>query len=309
MRYTTFPSTGWQVPVIGMGCWGLGGQWGQTDVAVAVATLEHALAAGITLFDTADAYGTELGTSESLLGRTLLGRRHQVLIATKAGAWGVRQGARVAITHPCHVALCCDASLHRLRTDYIDLYQCHLGDCGDPELWLEAFARLQRQGKIRAFGISTDRLDVAQAFHRQGGCAAVQLDCSLVNRGACSGLLPWCAAQRIATLIRGPLAQGLLTGKFTPASTFTDQVRQGWNSGAGRAAFLERLALVERLRAIAAGRLLTAFALRALLADPAVTTLIPGARSPAQLDDQLAALDLPWSAADDQALAALAGGG
>lgn len=307
MRMVTYPSTGWQVSAIGMGCWGLGGQWGPVDLAEATATLERAHAAGITFFDTADAYGVEMGASEEMLGRFLAGRRQGVIIATKLGYWGIRQGARLPITHPSHLAVFCDASLHRLRTDCIDLYQCHIADCANPEVFLEGFARLQERGKIRAYGISTDDPQVAQAFHRQGRCAAVQLDCSLLNPAARRGLLPWCAAQGIATIIRGPLAQGLLTGKYRADSTFTDQVRQGWNGGAGRAEFLRRLALVDRLKQVAGDRPLAAFALRALIEDPAVSTVIPGARTPAQVEDHLQALAIPWLPGDRAAIDAIVG--
>ncbi len=302
MRYVDFPSTGWSVSVLSLGCWALGGQWGQLDRSTIEATLDRAVDAGINLFDTADGYG--LGASEEAIGRFFAGRRHQFLISTKAGYWAMRQGHRLAYTSPLHVQLCCDASLHRLRTDYIDLYHCHLA-CPTPaetEVFLTAFAGLKAAGKIRAFAISTDDPGSARTFNRDGQCAAVQLDYSMVNRAAEKNLLPWCAKNRIGTLIRGPLAQGLLTGKFTAQTVFTDQVRESWNTGEGRTRFLARLAGVEKLRQLAAGRPLAAYALRALLEQPGVTTLIPGAKSPAQLNDQLAALDLEWTAADTAAM-------
>ena len=285
-----------------MGCWALGGQWGQLDRATIEATLGCAVDAGINLFDTADGYG--LGASEEALGRFFAGRRHQFLISTKVGYWAMRQGHRLAYTSPLHVQLCCEASLHRLRTDYIDLYHCHLAlpTQAETEVFLTAFAELKAAGKIRAFAISTDDPDAARAFNCDGQCAAVQLDYNLVNREAEKNLLPWCADHKIGTLIRTPLAQGLLTGKFTAQTVFTDQVRESWNTGEGHKRFLARLAEVEKIRTLAAGRPLAAYALRALLEQSGVTTLIPGAKSPAQLDDQLAALDLEWTAADTDAL-------
>lgn len=299
MIYRTLPSTGWSVSALGMGCWALGGQWGQLDQSVVEATLGHALDVGINLFDTADAYGT--GASEEALGRFMVGHRQQVYLSTKVGAWAKRQGHPLHYTHPLIVKLCCDASLHRLRTDYIDLYHCHIGQPtpAEVEVLLTAFEELKQAGKIRAFAVSTDDPEVARAFHRDGQCAAVQLDYSLLNREAEKNLLPWCLEQRIGTLIRGPLAQGLLTGKFNTETTFTDQVRESWNAGEGRVQFLSRLSEVERVRILAAGRQLTAYALRALLEQPGVTALIPGAKSPAQLDQQLAALAIDWTDADN----------
>lgn len=296
------PSTGWSVSALSLGCWALGGQWGPIDRATIEVTLGRAVDAGINLFDTADGYG--VGASEEALGRFLAGKRHRFFISTKAGYWAMRQGHRLAYTHPLHVKLCCDASLHRLRTDYIDLYHCHIEQAtpAETEVFLTAFADLLAAGKIRAFAVSTNQPDVARGFHRDGRCAAIQFDYSLLHRTAERELLPWCAANNLGTIIRGPIAQGILTGKFTPETIFSDQVRESWNSGAGRERFLLRLREVENWRRLAAGRPLVAYALRALLEQPGVTTLIPGAKSPAQLDAQLAALDLPWTATDTAAL-------
>jgi len=304
MNYKTFPSTGWQVSSIGMGCWGLGGQWGRVDQADAFATLERALEGGVNFFDTADAYGLVMGSSEDLLGRFLLGRRHQVFIATKLGYWGRRLGAPMPITHPAHLAVFCDASLHRLRSDYIDLYLCHVDDCPNPEVWLEGFADLKKRGKIRAYGISTDQLNVAQAFQHAGDCAAVQFDYSLLNLSPRQGLLPFCRDSKIASIVRGPLAQGLLTGKFSADTIFTDQVRKPWNEGEGRSRYLERLGKVEALRETAGDRPLTAYALRALMEDPDVSVVIPGAKSTTQVEDHLAALTLRWGTEDGEAVRA-----
>lgn len=305
MLLKTFPSTGCQVSSIGMGCWGLGGQWGRVDLAEAFATLERAMEGGVNFFDTADAYGLVMGASEDLLGRFLLGRRHQVFLATKLGYWGRRLGAPMSITHPAHLAVFCDASLHRLRTDYIDLYLCHVDDCPNPEIWLEGFSELKKHGKIRAYGISTDQLAVARAFQRDGNCAAVQFDYSLLNPSPRQGMLPFCRDSKIASIVRGPLAQGLLTGKFDAETVFTDQVRAPWNEGEGRARFLERIGKVDALREIAGDRPLTAFALRALMEDPDVNVVIPGAKSAAQVEDHMAALTMWWGKEDGEAVRAL----
>jgi aryl-alcohol dehydrogenase-like predicted oxidoreductase len=116
MIYRAFGTTGWHVSVIGFGAWGLGGQYGAVEEETALGTVRAAQEAGINFFDTADAYGQPPGRSERLLGRALRGRRDRVYIATKVGNWARRAGHPLPFTHPLHVTLCCDASLHRLGT-------------------------------------------------------------------------------------------------------------------------------------------------------------------------------------------------
>ena len=211
----------------------------------------------------------------------------------------LRRGGRIRrspTTSPEHVYLCCDASLHRLQSDHIDLYQCHIGDLADPIVFLEAFERLVERGKIRAYGISTNSLAVAQAFNRDGKCAAVQLNYSIANPSAASDLLPWCQQNDIGTLIRGPLAQGVLAGKFTAESRFDDSVRRGWNEGSAHAQFLKRLDQVDRLRFLERpGRTLAQAALQWVLANPGVTCAIPGAKNLAQIRANAGAADAALS--------------
>jgi aryl-alcohol dehydrogenase-like predicted oxidoreductase len=228
-----------------------------------------------------------------LVGKAVRDRRDGVYIATKVGNFARHAGSPLAYDTPQHVYLCCDASLGRLKVDTIDLYQCQIGDLADPSVFLEAFARLTERGKIRAYGISTDSLRIAQAFNRDGGCAAIQLDYSLINRRAAGGLLPWCAENTLGTLIRGPLARGVLAGEFTPASRFDDPARGGWNQGAGRARFRDELARVERWKPLARpGRSLAQIALAWVLATPGVTCAIPGATTAGQMQSNAAAADL-----------------
>ena len=282
VEYRRLGKTGWQVSAISMGCWGIGGHWGPVEEAEAIRTIHAALDLGINFFDTADAYGS--GVSEELVGKALRERRADVYIATKVGNFGRRQDAALSYTSPLHIELCCDASLGRMKLDTIDLYQCHIGSLEDPSIFLEAFEGLVERGKIRAYGISTDSLAVAQAFNRAGTCATVQLNYSLLNRAAEAELLPWCAANDIGTLLRGPIAQGVLAGKFTPDAHFDDIVRVGWNEGQGREQFLRRLEQVEQIRFLERpDRTLAQAALQWTLTNPAVTCAIPGAKDVAQI--------------------------
>ena len=283
MLTRTLGKTGWSVSVIGFGAWGIGGQWGHVGHSSAIETIQAAYGTGVNFFDTADAYGDPPGLSEERVSEALRQVRDKVYIATKVGNFARRSGHALSYASPLHIELCCDASLHRLRTDVIDLYQCHIGDLKAPDVFLEAFNTLLTKGKIRAFGISTNSLEVVQAFNRDGKCAAVQLDYSFLNRAAEKDLLPYCQAHNIGTIIRGPLAQGLASGKFTPETIFTDSVRQSWNEGAGREKFLQRLQLVEQLRFLEQpDRTLAQAALQFVISHPSVTTAIPGAKGPRQ---------------------------
>ena len=307
MEYRRLGKTGWQVSTISMGCWGIGGQWGPVEEAEAIRTIHAALDLGVNLLDTADAYGQ--GVSEELVGKALKGRRDGVYVATKVGNFARRAGAPLSYETPHHVYLCCDASLGRMKIDAIDLYQCHIGDLADPAIFLEAFERLVEQGKIRAYAISTNSLPVAQAFNREGGCAAVQLNYSLLNRSAAEDLLPWCAANDIGTLIRGPIAQGVLAGKFRPDTHFEDSVRVGWNEGAAHEQFLRRLEQVEQIRFLErADRTLVQAALQWVLANPAVTCAIPGAKNVAQMTGNAGATDGALTAEELARLEAITAG-
>ena len=284
MLYRTLGRTGWQVSVIGLGTWGIGGQWGEVAADAAIGTVKAAHDAGVTFFDTADIYGEpQQGRSEELLGEALRPVRDRVFIATKVGNWGSRFGQAVPMTHPTHVELCCDASLHRLRTDYIDLYQCHMRFPPDVDVFLDAFDRLVKRGKIRAGGISTDSLEVVEQFNPRGTCAAVQLDYNILDRSAEVDLLPYCQRNGIGVIARRPLATGLATGKFTASSRFEDSIRHGWNSGDERGAYLRRLETVDKLRFLERpGRPLTLAALQFVISHPAITVAIPGAKTAEQ---------------------------
>jgi aryl-alcohol dehydrogenase-like predicted oxidoreductase len=297
VQYRRLGKTGWNVSTISLGCWGIGGQWGPVAEDEAIRVMHEAIELGVNLFDTADAYGPM--TSENLVGRALQGRRDKVYVATKVGNFGRRQGSPFAYDIPEHIYQCCDASLHRMQTDHIDLYQCHIGDLVDPSVFLEAFERLVEQGKVRAYGVSTNSLAVAQAFNRDGKCSAIQLNFSIVNPGAAADLLPWCAANDVGTLIRGPIAQGVLAGKFTAETRFDDSVRKGWNEGPAREQFLKRLAIVDRIEFLERpGRTMAQSALQWVLTNSAVTCAIPGAKSVEQIRANAGAADGTLSQAE-----------
>ncbi len=280
-----------------MGCWAFGGKWGQLDSLQATATVHAALDSGINLFDTSDSYGPR--RSEDFLGKALVGQRHHVFIATKVGSIGGQDSEPLSFATPEHIYLCCDASLHRLRTDYIDFYQCHSRRHANRDVIIEAFERLQERGKIRSYGVSSFFTDDVQTFDKHGRCKVVQVPYSVVERDHEDDVLAMCAERNIGTLIRGPLAQGVLSGKFSRDSKFDDETRMNWNAGEGRGDFLRMVESAEMLRPlVSASRSMAQISLAFALANPAVSCVIPGAKTPEQARANAAASDVDLTEAE-----------
>lgn len=307
MLYREFGKTGWQVSAIGMGTWNIGNQWGEIDDVTAWATVHSAFEHGMNLFDTAESYGIPNGLSEERLGAALAGVRHQVYVVSKVGHWGKRTGQGVPKTTVDMIRLCVHASLHRLRTDWLDVVLCHEGDIEDPSVYLEGFEVLKQRGRIRAYGISTNSLEVLKRFNVNGSCSVLQVDYSLLNRAPESDLLPYCQEHGIAVMVRGPLARGLLSGKYNIDSVFTDTVRARWNKGEGaRAEFEEKIAQVEQLKKkLKPGDEMVTAALRFVISHPVAPVAIPGAKLPGQAAMNAAAGERTLTADEIDELVAL----
>jgi aryl-alcohol dehydrogenase-like predicted oxidoreductase len=189
-----------------------------------------------------------------------------------------------------------ESNLRRLQTDYIDLMQSHI-DEREPtmEVFLEGFQTLQEQGKIRAYGVSTSDFDYLKHFNHDGRCSTLQIDYSLLNRTPEAEIFPYCQAHHIGVIVRGALAMGILTGKFTADTQFAaGDFRQNWQTDpTQRAVFRDDLENVERLRSLADGRTLAQLAVQFVLSHPAVSTVIPGARNPEQARANAAAASSP----------------
>jgi aryl-alcohol dehydrogenase-like predicted oxidoreductase len=291
MLYRDFGALGWPVSAVGLGAWNIGNQWGELDDATAWATVRTAIEHGVNLVDTAESYGIPNGMSELRLGVALAGLRQRVFLVTKVGNWGKRTGQGVPKTTVDMIRLCAFACLGRLRTDWLDVVLCHEGNVEDPTIYLEGFEDLKAAGHIRAYGISTNSLDVLKRFNVNGTCSVVQVDYSLLNRIPEAEFLPYCQQHGIAVMVRGPLAKGLLAGRYTRESTFDDSVRANWNPGGDRRdEFETKIAQVERIKeALPAGADMVETALRFVLAHDAVSTIIPGAKSPQQAAQNAAA--------------------
>jgi len=293
-----------EVTKIGIGLWAAGGSsWGSTDDRESLDAIDAALDAGVTFFDTADVYGS--GHSEDLLGQAMRGRRDRFVVATKIGWQGFdsdrNQSAYDSVDK---LVAGVETNLRRLQTDYVDVIQSHI-DFREPtlEVFLAGFQKLQRDGKVRAYGVSTSDLEYLKAFNADGGCATLQTDYSILNRTAENEIFPYCQQHDIGVIVRGPLAMGILTGKFGPDTRFAEgDFRQRWHDNPDEyQVFLDDLERVGRLSPLADGRTLAQLALQFVMAHPAVTVAIPGAKTPRQLADNVGAALLPALAPDELA--------
>ncbi|WP_017749422.1 aldo/keto reductase [Scytonema hofmannii] len=284
MLYREFGQTGWKVSAIGLGTWNIGNQWGEIDDATAFATVRSAIDNGVNLFDCAESYGIPQGLSEQRLGVALTGIRHKVHLVSKIGHWGNRTHQHIPKDSVDNIRLCAHASLYRLRTDWIDALLCHEGDIEDPTIYLEAFEVLKQQGHIRVYGISTNNFEALKRFNANNTCRVVELEYSLLNRDAESQILPYCQEHGIAVLVRGPLAKGLLSGKYSNDTVFTDSVRAKWYKKESKQLKIQNhIATVENLKkTLTPGEEMVTAALGFVISHPVQPVAIPGAKSPEQ---------------------------
>ena len=272
---------------IGLGTWAIGGwMWGGTSEAESIATIRAAVDRGITLIDTAPAYG--FGRSEELVGKALAegGLRDGVQIATKVGLnW--RDGSVYRDSRPVRIRTEIEDSLRRLRTDVIDLYQVHWPDLETP---LAETARtledLRRAGKIRAIGVSNYSPAQLDTFRAIAKLDAVQSPYNLFEREIDADVLPYARHTRLTVLSYGALCRGLLSGRMTATTTFEGDDLRKVDPKFQSPRFQQYLAAVEELRRMARerfGKSVLALALRWVL-DQGPTIALWGARRPEQLE-------------------------
>jgi aryl-alcohol dehydrogenase-like predicted oxidoreductase len=297
VEYRLLGSTGVRVSPLCLGAM-MFGPVGNPDEAECIRMVHRSLDAGINFIDTANVYSS--GASEEIVGKALVGRRAEVVLATKVhGRMGPGPNDRGNSRR--HILQAVEESLRRLRTDWIDLYQLHRPDPDTPiEETLLAMDHLVSQGKVRYVGTSTFpawQITQAALTARHLGFAPVateQPPYSLLRRGVEREVLPACRALGIAVLPWGPLHGGELTGKYRPGAPPPAGSRRDRRAAAAEdAAFQARLALVDELRPVAeaAGLSLSQFSLAWLLAQDGVTSPIIGPRTPDQLEDNLGAMD------------------
>lgn len=296
----TLGRSGISVPALGMGCWAIGGPfwrngqpvgWGQVDDAESFRAIRRALDLGVTFFDTASVYGC--GHSERILGQALAGRRAEVVLATKFGQVFVEETRQATgyDTSPDAVRASCEASLRRLNTDYIDLFQLHVKDVplDHARVVRDLLEELVAAGKIRFYGWSTDEPESARLFAEGPHCTAIQQRFNLFEGDA--ETLRVCEEHNLASIVRSPLAMGLLTGKFTVESTLPpDDVRSRRFDMQGQTA--RELEQLHALREILTreGRTLAQAAIGWLWARSPQTIPIPGFKTARQVEENAASL-------------------
>ena len=292
---------------MGFGSWAIGGPfatwtgepagWGPVDDDESVAAIQASFDGGITLFDTANVYGT--GHSERVLARALAGHRDEVLLATKWGNTMVEEtkvldGSDGSVAN---MQRSLEGSLDRLGTDYVDLFQFHLNDYDGPDIaeLQGALEELVIAGKIRAYGWSTDHPDRAQRWLGGSGFKAVQAEINVLQDNP--AMWETVEANRLACLIRGPLAMGLLTGKYTADTMIgRDDVRGAspewlrfFVDGAPSPEYLSRLDAIREVLT-SDGRSLVQGAIAWLWGRSRNAIPIPGVRTVAQAKENAAAM-------------------
>jgi aryl-alcohol dehydrogenase-like predicted oxidoreductase len=291
-----------EVSVVGLGCNNFGGR---IDEPRARAVVDAALDAGVTLLDTADVYG-DRGGSETILGRALRGRRDRVVLATKFGhAMDDREEPRGSRRY---IRRAVEASLRRLQTDWIDLYQYHRPDGITPvEETLGALDELVREGIVRHAGSSNfdaaliEQAERVAAEHGWARFVSAQNEYSLLQREAEREILPTCERLGIGLLPYFPLASGLLTGKYRRGEPPPEGTRLAARPGRLTDDAFDRVEALERA-ARSRGRTLLELAVGALLARPPVASVIAGATTPEQVRANVDAAEWEPSADDLAAL-------
>jgi aryl-alcohol dehydrogenase-like predicted oxidoreductase len=294
MHYRILGRTGLRISVIGVGTWQFGGEWGKDFTAAEVGAIFAAAAdVGINFIDTAECYGDHL--SERFIGAALAGERERWVIATKFGHHFHERFKREDSFRPADVVRQLDDSLKALRTDYIDLLQCH--SAKDEQfraegLW-ETLLAQKAKGKVRHLGISispntniyqTDRASLV-------GAGSIQVIYNRLQRESEEKVFPSCRKQNLGVLARVPLASGFLSGKYKPGATFAaTDVREVWmkEDRDAKLAEVQRIAATEGPADVPMARWALAWCLR----HPAVTAVIPGCKSPDQVRDNAAAAEL-----------------
>jgi len=287
MEHVSIPEIPLKASRVGLGTWAMGGvSWGHTDDAESIRTIHSALDRGINLIDTAPAYGD--GHAEKVVGRAVAerGGREQMIIATKVGLeWRGNTIFRIATRERIFEEI--EASLGRLQTDYIDLYQVHWPDPLVPiEETAEAMLELKQKGKIRAIGVSNYSEAEMERFRHVAPLASAQPPYNMFERGS-QGIIAWCRQHGVALLTYEALCRGLLTGQIHADTRFGEDDLRRTDPKFQPPRFAQYLAAVERLEELARKRYrknLLALAVRWALDQPGVSVVLWGTRHPNRLD-------------------------
>ena len=301
MQYRELGRTGWNVSTISFGAWAIGGTWGNVKDEESIAALHRALDLGVNFFDTADVYGD--GRSEQLLAKLRKERSEPFYVATKAGrrldphiAAGYNKGNLTAFV---------ERSLRNLEVEALDLVQLH---CPPTEVFympevFDILDSLVKAGKLRYYGVSVEKVEEALKAIEYPNVQTVQIIFNMFRQRPIDLFFGEAERRKVGILARVPLSSGMLTGKMTRTSTFPGDDhrrfnRQGESFDRGETFsgldYEIGLQAVEELRALLPkGMTMSQMALRWILMFPAVTCAIPGAKRPSQVEENVAAADLP----------------
>ncbi len=303
MEYRALGATGLTISEVGMGTWELGGrEWGEVGEREAIELLRYAFEQGVTFYDTSDQYGG--GRVERLLGQAFAGVPDQVVIATKVGyeidsdGW-ISRGSQPPKFNasPNYLRTAVEESLRRLGREVIDLYQFHAPPPRDQwDAAFETMEQLKARGLIRFYGMCLGSAEQALKALRETGVSTLMLSYNLLDPSMAKEVIPTARANGVGVLVRQPLASGLLSGQLTPDTVFAENdYRKTWQ----REKFLADLSRVDRIRRVIGPMMtLSQAALHFILAHPAVSSVVPGMMTPAQVDDGVAASALDPLAPD-----------
>lgn len=307
MEQRVLGRSGIKVSPMGLGSWAIGGQfymdnkidgYGETDDRMSIAAIQTALDLGINFIDTSDSYG--IGHSEQLIGEAIKGRRSEIVLATKFGYIGSEatktlHGYNVS---PDYIERACDASLKRLQTDYIDLYQLHVWEISllEIESVIPTLEKLVSKGKIRTYGWSTDLTSGAKLFAEQQNCSAIQQQLNILEGN--QEITKLCEEKGLASINRSPLAMGFLSGKFKRDTTIPkDDVRGAGHSWVGifkdgkpNPAAYDKLTAIRDILTTG-GRTLVQGSLAWIWAKSGVTIPIPGFKTVEQIKENAKAME------------------
>ncbi len=301
MEYRQLGRTGWKVSAVSFGAWAIGADWGTVNDNDSLAALNRAIDLGVNFIDTADVYGD--GRSERLVSRLQRDRRQKIFVATKAGR---RLSPHTADGYNRkNLTRFVERSLKNLKTDAIDLLQLH---CPPTEVYYrpEVFGVLDdlvKQGKLRHYGVSVEKVEEALKAIEYPNVKTVQIIFNIFRQRPAELFFEQAQKRKVGILALVPLASGLLTGKMKPNTKFESSNHRKFNrrgeafdrgetfSGVDYRAGLDAVEKIKKL--VPPQMTLTQFALRWILMFDAVTCAIPGAKTPAQAEENFRAADLP----------------
>ncbi|HFK1426044.1 MULTISPECIES: aldo/keto reductase [Bacillus cereus group] len=295
MKYTKLEKAGLHISKLGLGTNAVGGHNLYADVneEEGKRLIEEAMGQGITFFDTADSYG--FGRSEELVGEVLKGKRHKVVFATKGGIQPLLNGEVYMNNEPSYLRNAVENSLRRLQTDYIDLYYLHFTN---PETsYIDSIGeltRLKEEGKIRSIGISNVNVEQLKEANQHGHLDVVQSPYNMLDRTAGQELLPYCIESGISFIPYGPLAFGILGGKYTEDFELN---KGDWRQSVNlfeENTYKSNFKKVEKLKDIAKEKdlELSHVALAWLLNQKGIDTVIPGGKRAEQIRESVRAVEV-----------------